>query len=263
MAIHRLPFAIPDVNLEHPGSRKGLAHWYAIEGEKYNRVTTILDKTIPKPGLLIWSRRTALTHVAQMVDNHKGRLSKRDLRVYLGDADVEPDRVKDDAADWGTRAHNAIQTDVEALIQNIPPPTYAPDMDAVVNGFREFTKGRGLTWFASELTVWIPHWKVAGTMDAVALDTDGKWIIMDWKTSKGFYQEQAAQLGAYAEGFAHITGASPGGAGIVRYPKEFDPEPWFDVAWVRDIDAQRAHYGRLVEMFQFLKEKTWKEKADA
>ena len=38
-------------------------------------------------------------------------------------------------------------------------------------------------------------------MDAVAMDTNGDWVIFDWKTSNGFYYEQALQLGSYAEGF--------------------------------------------------------------
>ena len=259
MSVQTLPFHLPDVKLEYPGSRKGLAHWYGVNDEKYNRVTTILDKTVPKPGLLVWSRRTALTHVAQLVDDHPGRIAKRDLRKYLIAADVEPDRVKDEAADWGTRAHAAVQADVESLILGNPPPVPSEEMEPVVEAFRAFTLGRGLTWFASELTVYIPYWKVAGTMDAVAMDSNGNWLIMDWKTSKGFYQEQALQLGAYAEGFAHLTGVNPGGAGIVRYPKEHSETSWFEVKWVKDIDAQRRQYGRLVELFHFLRNPTWQE----
>lgn len=259
-----LPFPELDVIVDKPGSLKGLAHWYGIThpGEekftKYNRVTTILDKTIPKPGLLVWSRRVALNHVAAAVDATKGAVNRSKILAMLKDADVEPDRVKDEAADWGTRAHEAIQMYMESKIFDKPEPKYGKGLKKVVAAFKKFERGKGLVWMATELTVWMPNWQVAGTVDAVAMDKDGNWWIFDWKTSNGFYYEQALQLGAYAEGFEHLTGIAPKGAGIVRFPKEEDPNgAWFEVKMVADIDAQRKQYGALVDLFHWLRIKPW------
>lgn len=234
-----------------PGAKVGKGgnpHHYLVDGEKYQRVTTILEKTVPKPGLVYWAKDVGIEKMARLVHENWSDLTRwgydgRDAQTFLNglidQAKAEPDRVKDAAADWGTEVHGYIQQDIEAEIQGNNRQAVVPDVfRASLIAFHYLEAKLDITWWATEMVVWSDTLRVAGTVDAVGQLPDGSWILMDWKTGEyrpekkgkdyhgGFFwpAENALQLAAYASMFTEVTGHPVASAWIVRYPRNA-PEP--------------------------------------
>lgn len=272
-----------------PGAKTGKGgnpHQYLIEGEKYQRVTTILDKTIPKPGLVPWARNVALADAKAALNNFAPLFHFETAEDYnawveqvMDHAKDEPDRVKDEAADWGTQAHNYIQSQIEIDIQNLNYWAEAPrEWHPVLSAFRKLGVDLQIEWRATEMVVWSPTLRVAGTVDAIGQLPDGSWVIFDWKTSNAFYPEHALQLAAYASFFTEVTSLEVARGYVVRFPKkqpkpvncfacthgldhEIDCEqpPVFEARQVRDLESTALHYEMLVEHFRWLAQSPWEK----
>ena len=104
-------------------------------------------------------------------------------------------RTKDAAADAGTEAHKAI----ERHILGEPIGDLGELAQASFENFLEFEKQLEPRWEASELTVFNPTAKYAGTLDFIAeIPALGEGLTLgDIKTGKGVYLEVALQLAAY------------------------------------------------------------------
>ena len=104
-------------------------------------------------------------------------------------------RTKDAAADAGTEAHKAI----ERHILGEPIGDLGELAQASFENFLEFEKQLEPRWEASELTVFNPTAKYAGTLDFIAeIPALGEGLTLgDIKTGKGVYPEAALQLAAY------------------------------------------------------------------
>jgi len=225
--------------VQRPGSvvgKGGNPHQYLVDGEKYQRVTTILDATVPKPALIPWATRTGVEKMAQMVYDEWGTYYGEDNAEYVNKlvaiALAEPDRVKDAAADWGTEAHSWIQLNIEAQLQNAIAPAPIPEYEPTLTVFNLMADNLDIDWMATEMIVWSNTLRVAGTVDAVGQLPDGSWILMDWKTGEwksewvkkyksGFYWpgENALQLAAYSAMFTKVTGHPVSQAWVVRFPR--------------------------------------------
>ncbi len=204
-----------------PGGRKGKGgnpHHYLVDGVKHNRVTTILNDTIPKPGLVPWAKNVALDKFADSLTDwlNQGTIDVTDVPSLKEQARNRPDEIKDEAADWGTRAHETIQQYIEGLVTvgNI-----LADLHPTIAAFDNFSDSIGVQWVATEMTVWDDKLLVAGTVDAIGWSPKG-WILADWKTGKNFYPEMALQLSAYTAMFERITNAPVTEAYVVRFPRE-------------------------------------------
>lgn len=238
------------VKVEKPGSRTGKGgnpHHYLVDEQKFSRCTTVLNDTIPKPGLVPWAKNMALEKVrhtllevtSDNLDNGAWDTHPQWVNGIIDAARKRPDEIRDEAAEWGTRAHKAIQEYIDYQIageDGYIVGNWAPTLDA----FKGFSDSLGVQWAATEMTVWHDELLVAGTVDAIgyyqapctagiqpcATHPNGatKWVIADWKTGKSFYPEMALQLSAYAAMFERITGNPVAEAYVVRFPRE-QPEP--------------------------------------
>lgn len=279
---------------------------YMIDGVKHKRVTTVLEKTIPKPALIDWARNVALRKAkAQLLDLNPFILLRTDdstktennelwyqfVSETIEAARNRPDEVKDEAANWGTRAHHTIEQYILAglgsLIVYDVPDEFAP----AIKAFEEFTASHNIEWLATEMVVWDSDLAVAGTVDAIGwssaiskpcptctpnptalkkncsqcagegtIKTAG-YVICDWKTGKGHYPEMALQLSAYAAMFTKLTGNPVAEGYVVRFPKE-QPEadnPTFDARKVADLDHGWRLYQNLVPQAAYLDSKPWEE----
>jgi hypothetical protein len=75
--------------------------------------------------------------------------------------------------------------------------------------------------------------QVAGTLDALGAK-DGKIILIDWKTSNGFYEEMALQCGGYVCCLEEMTGQTIDEGWIVRFDKR---SPLFEA---KTVDIPKA-----------------------
>lgn len=170
-------------------------------------ITTIL-KAESKDALIQWSvDQTAGFAVANAhkLLTHSEDWGYKHLRwYYKRTADIEGDGfnirdwaggVRDDAADMGTAIHEWIQSDVV-------PGLEQPDLDAqgepfwqMAEQWDKWRQGKEIVPHFTEATVWNDEAGYAGTFDGV-WQIDGKYCLMDIKSSRGLYSSTWMQLAA-------------------------------------------------------------------
>lgn len=158
---------------EHEAHRHFYRH--AATGALLPSVTTVTG-ILAKPGLAQWQISQAAEHVRQNWDRATAEFG-RDL--VLDEASVAGDRVRDEAADVGTRAHDAIERWLIAAIEGRwerAPAFVNPKGDGkdhlVVSCCRAaeaFCLDHGVVPVAPELLVANPKDGYAGTLDLLAL----------------------------------------------------------------------------------------------
>jgi len=139
---------------------------YEVNGVWYPRVTKILDIK-SKPAL----------------DNFF-----KEMESY-----ASAEEVKNRSAEEGSLVHNIIQK--LAVGEKIEIPAA---IKPAVETFERFNRERNIAFHPEfiERRIWSSRYRYAGTVDALAL-VDGKFGVLDIKTSTGFYPEYNLQTAAY------------------------------------------------------------------
>lgn len=215
---------------------------YRLDGVYVPRVTTILS-VINKPPILIWVRRQALKIVRETLEpvrETQVRISQDWIDSLIAQADREPDRIKESAADIGTRAHEAIH---KLILGESPEIT--PDILPCIESFMRWYEQSGIQLHFGEIRVGSKRHLYAGTMDAIGR-RGRDLIIPDWKTSNGIYDEYAFQVAAYCKAWEEMTGEPAKEAWVIRFPKAPPPadlvpetRAWipFEAKQIKDIDG--------------------------
>lgn len=131
------------------------------------------------------------------------------------------------AAEVGTSIHQEIQRRTRKMLglpTGIEPPLSDPALWAVM-AWEDWLKNSGLRPVRCEQPVWDKEQRYAGTIDLLAYDAEGRLGIVDYKSSKGIYDDHHIQVAAYAhaaKNFAPIEWNT-----IVRVPKNTD-DPSFE-----------------------------------
>jgi ATP-dependent exoDNAse (exonuclease V) beta subunit len=157
---------------------------YLIKGIKYARVTRI-NSVINKPELRAWYAKTGATKAKEILKTRSG---------------------------FGSTVHKMIEVTLkgEKLSDNYD--------SFLMDSITIFNKWLGLhKVVAQELEqhLWSEQYHYAGTCDFIGL-FDGKLYILDWKTSRGIYDEYWLQMAAYVQAFYELTGLKVEGIGILQ-----------------------------------------------
>ena len=188
---------------------------YMVDGVGHDRVTSILD-VIHKPALVPWAAGVAADSFAESLEAllQVRSLSVDDLPGLRDMAAKAHNATRDRAANFGTRAHHAIE---EYITSNTVPTdlTLVP----ILNAFEAWRTKENLTIEYTERIVWNPQYQYGGTIDALAY-RDGKPIVIDFKTGSDIYKEAALQVAAYAYGIRAITGVPIDEAWVVNIPRK-------------------------------------------
>lgn len=217
---------------------EGRSHLYDVYADdgtvRFPGVTGFLG-IISKPALVPWAKREALALVeSALVKRLDGKrcaqvvLNKSWIDNVLTDAKKRPDQLKDEAADLGTRAHAFI----DKIIHGCEPDAIPPEIEAPVKAFKDWWKGSGIELVLGDTKVASRTHGYGGSLDALGR-RDGKFIILDWKTSSGVYAEYALQVAAYAQAFTETFGLPCRDAIIVRFGKKAPVE--FEVKELADV----------------------------
>ena len=205
---------------------------YQVEGydELFPSVTTVLG-VISKPGLVPWARNVALDSVrAALTERIGGTVSvtPKWIEEIITEGRNSPDRVRDEAADFGTQAHILIDAIIQGEAPDIPQ-----EMVPVVNNFLGWRQHAGLDIQLTETIVYSAKYRYAGAMDALAY-RDGHLVALDWKTGRRIYGEARLQIAAYAKALEEMTGNSIQEAWVVRFGKVI---PEFEAMRVEDLNT--------------------------
>lgn len=180
-------------------------------GRRRSRVTTLL-KGIPKDWMAGWKIKMAAQRVVDdlegLVDvineeeppddyDGPGKWSKDpEVRVKRW-LNAASDMYRDERKDRGKLIHAA----VEAVIEGTDMPPFEDEGDeACVEHVVQYLLERDLTILETELSLYsdrIPPFGAAGTTDVWARQPDGRYCLIDWKTSRDVYAEHALQLVFY------------------------------------------------------------------
>ena len=136
------------------------AHLYTVRGVAFETVTTLVNNCFEQFDADYWSRRKATPECPAEV-----------LKKMWADKGRE-------ARDLGTRMHDCIEH------------WYLGDLDASTNigdrafdNFKQFSASVHLTPFRSEWRIYIEEFRLAGTLDFLAVNLDGSFELWDWKRS--------------------------------------------------------------------------------
>lgn len=163
---------------------------YIIDGRSYPRVSDILD-ALPREWLLKWYVKQTAEHAAKTQEWRK--LTKVKAIRELKSA---PDRVRDQAAERGTRIHAAIAV---ALSGELERPELGSDEERqCVDRALKYIKAIGFRVEGIETVVWSDRGRYAGTCDVWGRRRGSdERELLDWKSGSGVYFEHAVQIAAY------------------------------------------------------------------
>lgn len=159
---------------------------YKIDGRDYRRVTTLL-KGIPAPQLVGWAAKVVAETAARNQDWRT--LSPLDAEKLLKG---RPNTIRDERAQRGTNVHNA----VEAYLKGGEAPKLNDDEESCVAAARKFLAARTSVILGAEISVYSEKHGYAGTFDLWDFH-EGRFNLLDWKTSSGVYPSHAIQQVAY------------------------------------------------------------------
>jgi hypothetical protein len=220
---------------------EGRSHFYDVTAdgkvERYPGVTGFLG-VINKPALVNWAAKQAVLSV-------EGALTKRLngsvaakivmtqpwIKEVMAEASRRPKQVKDQAADLGTQAHAVI----DLIVRGQEPGEIVPDIQAPVAAFREWWKSSGIQIVLGDTKVASRRYGFGGSLDALGW-RDGHYVMLDWKTSNGLYDEYALQVAAYSQAFFETYGHYCDEAIVVRFGKK----PPIGFEWKKVADMQRS-----------------------
>jgi len=169
------------------GARGG--HWYKLDGEKVDGVTTVIGNGIPKPALMYWASREIATYAADSLD----LLAQMDRDARIDLLKGAPYRDRDRAARRGTEVHRLAQ-----LIVNGEEVEVAEELTGHVDSYLSFLDDWRIAPRLVEVVVGNRTHGWMGTLDIVADFSDGLCRLADIKTTRsGIFGETALQLAAY------------------------------------------------------------------
>lgn len=175
---------------------KGARH-YLWKGKRYTSVTTILGYLPKQQELVPWGTKA----VAQWcIDNYEelGHLIELDQDVALATAKTAHNRIVRDAGIRGTKLHEWAERHDNG--EEITPEITGEALWPVVEGFLTYVDEYGAKPILTEATVYNLTQAYAGSFDGLHTWSDGRNMLVDYKTGKGAYAEYAIQLEAYFRG---------------------------------------------------------------
>lgn len=170
------------------------------------RVSDVLRDAIGfGEAMMAWGVRETLTYIRDRVRPWE-QYSPSELEEIFQDAETARFRTRDEAAEYGTRAHELIEMwcHTGALQFTDSSGTWAIDITKeskevqnAFGAFKRFWDKEGLQSVAIEQWLVDVERGYGGTIDFVARDKTGKLVLIDWKTSKAIRDKYLLQVGAY------------------------------------------------------------------
>lgn len=158
---------------------------YYYRGESYVAVTKVLGDVLAKPALVRWAAIGAASNVLE--DPLRFDTAEKAYRgIY---------HKRDEAAERGSTVHSLVES--IAMGGSVRVDSLPDGWRGYGQAFEEFCRVWRPEFSHIEVNVYNHTLHYAGTSDARAKLADGYWYWLDWKTSKGIYNEAHLQLAAY------------------------------------------------------------------
>ena len=176
--------------MTHPLKFSKGNHQYRLDGKPVKGVTTLISGGVPKPALVRWSARTVAEYVADNSDAVE-QLRAMGRNSMVNALKGVPWDSRDKAAARGTDVHKLGEDLVHGREVDVPEHLLGH-----VEGYAKFLDEWQLEPILTEKMVANrEHW-YGGTFDLIATMHGTPWLL-DLKTAKGVYGENALQCSAY------------------------------------------------------------------
>lgn len=228
-------------------------HFYDVKDYGLFPGTTGFLSVISKPALIAWSRNEALGSVERALRSRLtqgtapalGTLTDDWIDEVISEASKRPDKLKDDAADLGTRVHKAIDDLLKGRTRRIDAAIEKP-----VKVFEDWLAESGIEIVLGDTPVASVEHRYGGSLDFLAMK-EGRYILGDLKTSAAAYPEYALQVAAYARAVEETYGIKVAEAMILRLDKK---EPYsFEVKRVSSLKDSLEAFLVAKKLSDFLK----------
>ena len=200
--------------------------------EEWQRCPGVTDclSSAASPGLEKWKIRMAVEYLREWVaDNSFVDGATEGLiidEVNFGEACEEAltahSKISRRGARIGSMAHRWVE---KWLLANfgegdMPKPHTNPEVVNCTDAFQRWISASGVVPLYVERPLFSLSENYAGTIDLIGTDKDGNQVYIDFKTSKGKFDEHHYQLSAYMEAAIQEGLSVLGKRYIVRFPKE-------------------------------------------
>ena len=233
------------------------------EFQLMTRVTTILDRGIPKRELENWKIRQEDSYFS---DEFRRRLRTNmsyEETVNMALAVKEESKqasikIRDTAADWGSRIHHLIDR------LSYDSSVFVPEeFSHAVDSWYTWISGNNLSIIATEQPLYFydeeTHVRYCGTADLIAMTQDERILIADYKSGARIYATHSLQNSAYSMALKQLlsdldyTGQPR--CMVVKLPKTVEDEKFlvresFNVEWQEEVFYAMAENQLLVKSWE-------------
>lgn len=203
------------------------SHRYKMVGERsylisVTSATGIIDKS---RFLIPWAVNLAGTHLRQYLESiGDQKITAEELYPIIDEALLRHEKVKEEAAGFGTRVHDFCENFAKFKIGKLPEcPEIEDDLpeEAVngINAFIDWFSGNDVQFIDAERLIYSKKYEFTGLCDAIAT-VNGKLVVIDYKTGKGIYNEAYYQVAGYALAYEEETNKKLDGSVILNFGKD-------------------------------------------
>ena len=241
-------------------NKRGIPDWYKKKG-----IEKAID-IMSKPGA---QERLELQAKGKNDRARKHKNHTWQTQLY-DEAKVGPKEAMDFATEFGNDSHDII----EFLTMNDmgKNPGFLPEAYSdttrcyvpIAEGFKAWVRDSGMHVVASEMMVYHPAYKYAGTIDLVcALDKDPhSLVVVDIKTG-GVFDEAAMQVSAYAQALGYLLtpGYTVKEALVLQLPRErpteWDADKLYEIYKVNNIQEYFDAFDTAYKLRGLLEKEAW------
>lgn len=230
---------------------------YTINDIEYPSCTEILDDCTDKSDALMpWVAGEIIKYIRQNTNDQMNYVEIMDIvnlsRFKYRDTSKE-------ALDNGSIVHGLIEDYIKFGIDKTAKREYNEQITSAFLAFLTWEKDNNVKWLESEIMVYSNNIYVAGRLDAVCMYQDKKYVV-DFKSSKGFYDGYDLQVAAYSYLYNDMPDRKIEdqikNCLILRLDKETGiPE---DKDYSKDIDRKYQAFTKLVDYFYLYKNRRLK-----
>ena len=232
------------------------------EFQLMTRVTTILDRGIPKRELENWKIRQEDSYFS---DEFRRRLRtnmsyEETVKMALAvkkESKQASIKSRDTAADWGSRIHHLIDR------LSYDSSVFVPEeFSHAVDSWYTWISGNNLSIIATEQPLYFydeeTHVRYCGTADLIAMTQDERILIADYKSGARIYATHSLQNSAYSMALKQILSdldiSTQPKCMVVKLPKtaeeKFEVRESQNVEWQEEVFFAMAENQLLVKSWE-------------
>ena len=181
-----------------------------------------------------------------------------------------PQEAMDIATGFGNDSHDIIEfltmnqmgKNPELLLINNALWSNYEEYMPIAEGFKAWLRDSGIEIVASELMVYHPAYKYAGTIDLIGVHPSNptSLLVIDVKTG-GVFDEAAMQISAYAQALEYLTNDPVSEAWVLQLPRErpdkWDADKLYEVHKLNNIAGYHDAFIDALHLKERLSEETW------